>query len=90
MIPIQEVLHRIQWDPACRGSVFEIGYIDRLAGAVVRVPFESLRLEAGPHAALRVTDKDGTVCRIPLHRVREVWRDGQTIWRRGGSSLSET
>jgi len=91
MVPIQDVLHRIQWDPACRGSVFELGYIDRVAGTIVRVPFGDLRLEAGRPAVLRLPGADGAVVRIPLHRVRKVWRDGVIFWeRRAGGALQLT
>ena len=82
MIPIQDVLHRIQWDPACRGSRFEIGYIDRVAGTIVRVPFGELHLDGGAPASLTVRDPDGSVLRIPLHRVRQVWRDSEIVWER--------
>lgn len=82
MVPIQELLHRIEWDPAWKGSSFEIGYVDRLAGGIVRVPFESVRLESGTAGALILTDEEGVVRRIPLHRVHEVWRDGALSWKR--------
>ena len=82
MVPIQDVLHRIRWDPAWRGGVFEISYVDRVAGTIVRVPFESVRLGEGRRSAMTVSDEDGTVRRIPLHRVREVWKDGGIIWWR--------
>jgi len=41
MIPIQDVLHRIQWDAAWRGRRFEVGFLDRVAGTIMRVPFGS-------------------------------------------------
>jgi uncharacterized protein (UPF0248 family) len=82
MIPIQDLLHRIQWDPALRGSVFEIGYVDRVAERIVHVPFGAVRVRAGARAAMTVIDSEGAVRRIPLHRVREVRRDGAIIWRR--------
>jgi uncharacterized protein (UPF0248 family) len=91
MIPIQDVLHRIQWDPACRGSRFEIGYVDRLAGTIVRVPFGDLHLDPGRPAILTRHDIEGSVIRIPLHRVRRVWRDGVIFWeRRAADALQFT
>jgi uncharacterized protein (UPF0248 family) len=29
-----------------------------------------------------MVDEDGVTRGIPLHRVREVWRDGELIWKR--------
>lgn len=82
MIPIQDVLHRIQWDSAWRGRRFEVGFLDRVAGTIMRVPFGELHLDGGARASLTVRDPDGSVRRIPLHRVRQVWRDGVMVWER--------
>ena len=82
MIPIQDLLHRIQWDPAFGTGVFEIAYVDRVAGRVVRVPFGAARLRGGRRPVLTVVSDDGADVTIPLHRVREVWRDGEVIWVR--------
>lgn len=62
--------------------MFEIGYLDRVAGLIVRVPLGALRLESGPPPSLACDDPDGRAVQIPLHRVRTVWRDGAVIWER--------
>jgi uncharacterized protein (UPF0248 family) len=82
MVPIQDVLHRIQWDPAWGGGLFEVGYLDRVAGTIVRAPVGELHLQGGAHASLTLRDDDGSVQQIPLHRIRRVWRDGSLIWER--------
>ena len=82
MVPIQDLLHRIRWDPAWRGGRYDIGYLDRLAGGVVRVPIGPASFEHAPAGALACSDPDGTVVHIPLHRIRVVWRDGIVIWER--------
>jgi uncharacterized protein (UPF0248 family) len=83
MIPIQDLLHRIQWDREFGSATFEVGYIDRVAGGTVRVPFRDLRLERGQLVVQNLFEEDGTNATIPLHRVREVRRDGRLIWQRG-------
>lgn len=82
MIPIQDLLHRIQWDSEFRKAEFVIGYLDRVSGAVARVPFRRIRFPSGEHFAIEVVEDDGAVHDVPLHRVREVWRDGVLIWNR--------
>jgi uncharacterized protein (UPF0248 family) len=82
MIPIQDVLHRIQWDPEFGAAAFEIGYVDRVAGGTVRVPFRDVRLEHGQLVLQNAFEEDGSHASIPLHRVRKVWRDGQPVWER--------
>ncbi len=83
------MLHRIQWDPAWRGSVFEFGYLDRVAGAIVRVPLDEPRLESGAPSSVTCLDPDGDAVHIPLHRIRTVWRDGAVIWQRPSADRLE-
>lgn len=85
MIPIQDVLHRIQWDAQFGNASFTIGYFDRVEGQVLRVPFQQLVLTRGEHFSFDVVTEDGSTHMVPFHRVREVWRNGELIWQRGGS-----
>ena len=82
MTPIQDLLRRIQWDPVFGNAEFEIGYLDRVTGEIVRVPFRRIGFERGAHFALEATEADGSVHTVPLHRVRAVWRNGTLIWQR--------
>jgi uncharacterized protein (UPF0248 family) len=86
MTPIQDILHRIAWDPAFGSGSFVIGYLDRLSGRIVRIPFERVVLAPGRGFAFDVVDADGVARMIPYHRVREVRRDGRIIWRRDVAS----
>jgi uncharacterized protein (UPF0248 family) len=86
MMPIQDLLHRIQWDPEFGAAVFEIGYLDRLAGGIVRVPFARIHLDRQSPFVFEATEDDGSGHTIPLHRVRKVWRNGVLIWQRPGVS----
>jgi uncharacterized protein (UPF0248 family) len=82
MIPIQELLHRIQWDPAFGNAAFMIGYYDRIVTGIVRVPFRRVHLTRGEHFSFDVEDEDGVTHMVPFHRMREVWRNGDLIWQR--------
>jgi len=83
MTPIQELLHRIQWDREFGRAYFEIGVLDRVEGRIVRVPFREVRVTRGGRPVLETAGPDGVVRTIPLHRVREVLRDGVVVWQRG-------
>ena len=85
MIPIQDLLHRIEWDPEFGQGEFVVGYYDRVADSIVRVPFRRVRFERGEHFAFEAVEDDGSVHCVPLHRVREVWRNGELIWQRMGA-----
>lgn len=82
MMPIQDLLRRIQWDREFGCGEFEIGYFDRIAGGIVRVPFRQVRFPSGEHFAFEAIAADGSARSVPLHRVRELWRDGLLIWQR--------
>lgn len=82
MIPIQDLLHRIQWDTEFAKGEFVVGYYDRVDHRIVRVPFRRMHFEHGEHFSFEAVEDDGTLHSVPLHRVREVWRNGELIWQR--------
>lgn len=82
MLPIQDVLNRIQWDPDFGNAHFVIGYHDRMLGRVLRVSFERVVLARGQHFSFDLIGRDGEARMIPFHRVREVLRNGKLIWQR--------
>ena len=88
MMPIQDLLNRIRWDEEFGRAMFIIGYYDRVTDSIVRVPFERIHMEEGVHFAFEAIESDGSVHSVPLHRVREVWRNGKLIWHREASASS--
>ena len=82
MIPIQDLLHRIQWDSEFGKGEFVLGYYDRVEDRIVRVPFRRVHFEKGERFMFEAVEDDGSVHGVPLHRVREVWRNGELIWHR--------
>lgn len=82
MIPIHELLNRIRWDPEFGRGRFALGYFDRVTGRVVVVPFTDLSFEPGDHFAFQFMDAEGETHNVPLHRIRDVYRDGVRIWHR--------
>jgi len=82
MIPIHELLSRIRWDPEFGRGRFEIGYYDRILGTIQRVAFREIVFPPGEGQVFEIMDEADKVRRIPFHRVREVARDGQVVWRR--------
>jgi uncharacterized protein (UPF0248 family) len=85
MTPIQDLLHRIQWDPEFGKGRFVIGYYDRLDKQIVRIGLQRVHLARGQHFSFDVVGDDGAMHMVPWHRVREVWRDGTLIWQRKGT-----
>lgn len=86
MQPIDKLLDRIRWDREFGAAVFEIGYLDRLAAIIVRRPLADLLFEPGDKESFLLMDMEGVYQRILLHRVREVYRNGELIWQRPGTN----
>jgi uncharacterized protein (UPF0248 family) len=84
MIPIHELLSRIRWDPAFGEASFALAYHDRALGRSLVVPMREVRIAEGRPRRFEFVDGEGEVHRVPLHRVRQVYRDGELIWQRAG------
>ncbi len=82
MQPIDKLLDRIKWDRTFGAATFEIGYYDRVAMIIVRRPLGDLLFEPGNKESFLLMDEEGVYQRIPLHRVRAVYRNGELIWHR--------
>jgi uncharacterized protein (UPF0248 family) len=80
--PIHELLSRIRWDAEFARGRFELGYLDRVQDRIVLVPLAEVRFPEDEAGIFELVDTDGGVQRIPLHRVREVHKDGVVIWQR--------
>jgi uncharacterized protein (UPF0248 family) len=80
MQPIHELLNQIRWDPNFRGD-FVIAFVDHSKPELVRIAMRDMRFAEGRFAFEMLTDDDSVVS-IPLHRIRQVYRDGQLIWSR--------
>ena len=83
MIPIQELLNRIRWDPEFGKGSFQLGYYDRAVDRIILVAFKELSFPPERTQTFQIVDPDGQFQRVPFHRVREVYKDSQCIWRRG-------
>jgi uncharacterized protein (UPF0248 family) len=82
MIPIQELLSRIRWDPEFGRGKFIIGYYDRIEAQIIKVPLARIAFATDSPASFDAIEADGSVHSVPYHRVREVYRDGELIWQR--------
>lgn len=82
MAPVQDLLNRIRWDPEFARGEFELGYFDRVEGHVIVVPFREIDFPADNHRMFRLIDAGGRTHRIPLHRVRGIYKNGQLMWHR--------
>jgi uncharacterized protein (UPF0248 family) len=87
--PIQDLLHRIRWDPVFGQGRFEVAYVDHAVSHLARVPFEAVRLDPAEPFGFDATESGGEERFIPFHRVRKVYRDGEVIWQRTAEQQEE-
>jgi uncharacterized protein (UPF0248 family) len=84
MIPIQDLLNRIRWDKEFGKGDFLIGYYDRELRKTVRVSYAETWVDTGDHFSFQFMDEEGECHTVPLHRIRELYRNGELIWHREG------
>ena len=82
MITIRSLLDRVRWDDEFGRGAFRIGYYDRVKDRIIYVNLDRIAFNEGEHFAFDAWESDGTLHSVPLHRVRQVWRDGELIWER--------
>lgn len=82
MIPIQDLLNRIRWDKQFARGTFVIGYYDRLQDRILKVPFDQITFDPQDHFSVGVSDENGEYHSVPLHRIKEVYKNGELIWSR--------
>ena len=82
MKPIHEILDRIRWDKEYARADFKVGYYDRVEGKIVIVPLSELYFDDRDHFDFQIIDMDGASHTIPLHRIRQLFKNGELIWNR--------
>jgi uncharacterized protein (UPF0248 family) len=82
MIPIQELLSRIRWDPEFGRGKFIVGYYHRIEAQIIKVPLARIAFGTDSPSSFDAIEADGSVHSVPYHRVPEVYRDGELIWQR--------
>jgi len=82
MIPIHELLNRIHWDKDYGDAEFLIGYYDHVEHRIIRVPLKELYFDKEDHFDFELMDDEGEWQTIPLHRIRQVFRNGELVWER--------
>ncbi|HTL17621.1 MAG TPA: DUF504 domain-containing protein [Patescibacteria group bacterium] len=82
MTPIRKLLNRIHWDRTFRQADFLIGYLDRIENRIILAGLREICFPKDAPNSFEVLDAEGQRHRVPFHRVKEVYRNGERIWRR--------
>ncbi len=88
MVPIQELLARIRWDPEFGRGEFVLGYLDHVNHDLRHVALRDAQPDPRNPSMLDIVDDQGRVISLPVHRIRQVLRNGEMIWQRSGHAQS--
>ena len=82
MQTIRELLDRIHWDQEFGQGEFELGFLDRLEGKIIRLPFRKIGFTPDDHFFFHYLDEQGVDHSVPYHRIKSVYKNGIRIWHR--------
>lgn len=83
MIPIQDFLNKLKWDPNEDPLTYTFLYLDRVANKLREVKYKDI---AEVKDGFMTIVKEDSEAQIPLHRIRVVKRGTDVVWERKGSS----
>ena len=79
MISIIDLLNKIKWDKKEKSEDYEIIYFDRILGKQMTIHYTKIQALENPFMVLKDKAKE---VKIPLHRIQEVKKQNETIWKR--------
>jgi len=75
---IGDLLNKIRWDKNLKPEEYAIVYFDRIAEKTFEVAFAAISRRGN----FFVVKRGNLETNIPLHRIRQVKRNGKVIWER--------
>ena len=82
MQPIHELINRIRWDKEYAAAEFKIGFYDRLDHEIIYLSLKAIQLDQNDHYFFHFYDDNDEEHSVPLHRIKQVYRNGELIWHR--------
>ncbi|HID71237.1 MAG TPA: DUF504 domain-containing protein [Thermoplasmata archaeon] len=80
--PIHLLLNEIKWNKNLKMEDYEIGYYDRVKKKIIRIRLTDVKFDRGDHFTFALKSREGKEVRIPYHRIKRVWKNGEIIWER--------
>ncbi len=78
MMYIGDLLNKIRWDKNVKPEEYSLVIFDRVAVKYFEAPFTAL----GRNGNFIVLKENGKEVMIPLHRIKQVKRQGKVVWER--------
>lgn len=74
MMNVKDFLNKIKWSGKFKPEELTVYYLDRIKNKLIEIDYKDLKIE-GDFIILEDTQ-------IPLHRIKEIRRKGEIIWKR--------
>ena len=79
MQAIKSLLNQLKWDKKLDSSEFSFFYLDRISQKLIEIKYDNIkRIEDN----IIVLERDGEETFIPLHRIKQVKKKGELVWKR--------
>lgn len=75
---IGDLLNNIRWDKNVNPKEYSIIYFDRIGVKYYEIPFMSISRKGN----FIIIKENGNDVSIPLHRIKQVKRNGKLVWER--------
>ena len=79
MTPIKDLLNKIKWDKAENPADYSAHYLDRISEKLIKIDFNQIKRVEGTFLVLYRGEEE---VNVPLHRIREVRKKGDIVWKR--------
>lgn len=79
MQPIKDLLNKIKWDENLDEKDFVVYYLDNVTKKLEPIRFVDIKKIEG---SFIVIEKDNEETFIPMHRIHEVRKKGEVVWKR--------
>jgi len=76
---IKDLINKIKWDKREIPEQYSFFYVDRISGKMNEIGFNDIKRIEGTFI---IVEREGKEIEIPMHRIREVRKEGKLVWRR--------
>lgn len=79
MITVKDFLNKIKWDKREKPEGYTFFYLDRFENQLKEIKCLDIKRIEGN---LIIIQKEGEEINIPMHRIKEIKKDNEIVWKR--------
>lgn len=78
MLTAKQMLDKIKWSNKFKPEEITLSYFDRILNKNIKINYGEVKIEDN----FIILEKENKISEIPLHRLREIRKNGIVIWKR--------